>query len=336
MPKENNKDNIEIQNLSSDLLGDIDFQKFVLVFQKSIIWIVLIFIACTTIGYLYVRYTAPVYESSSILKLEIKNDVDALGIPGVQNRNASSNLSGELELIRSELIYDQVINILDELKISYFSKGNFKDEERFKNSFFTLDYNYIHPSILDQRLSLSIDDSKHFNLKYKIGDNTFEEKIKFDSPFKNEHLDIIINSKFDDISKLGQEEYYIVINSRESMINFFKENLTVQILNPSANTLKIIFRDPNPLKAKSVVDCINKVYLTNTLELKNQASKQTIDFLNEQLQKTEDKLVESESDLESFTEENKTSNISDVFVQNIEKIETLRLEIKEKNQKLVL
>lgn len=312
---------------SLDLFGDIDFQKFTLILQKSLIWIILILTLSALGSYLYIRYTVPVYESSSTLKLEMKNDVDALGIPGMRAPTNFNNLSGEIELLKSELIYEQVIEELGDLGISYYSKGRIKDEERFRNSLFTIDLKYIHPELKDRKIDIHVEDEKHCILKYSIRDKTYENRVTFGKPFRNNHFSMVIQRSFENKNDFDQDDFYVVVNSKSAMLSMIEENLVVRILNPTANTLNILYQDPNPLKAKAIVDCVNRVYLKNTLELKNQASKQTIDFLDEQLQRTEEKLVESERQLEAFVAENKTNSIRDIYAQSISQIKEIDREI---------
>ncbi|MEQ8360885.1 MAG: polysaccharide biosynthesis tyrosine autokinase [Cytophagales bacterium] len=326
----------ETQINNMELLGDIDFRRFLLILTKSLIWIVLLLLIAFAGSYIYLRYTIPIYESSSVLKLEIKSDVDALGISKLQNPTVSNNLSGEVELIKSELIHDQVIDQLDALKVSYMTEGTIKDDERFMTSFFEVQYNYLHPDLLDQKIEVKIIDEKNLRIYYKLFGDNYSEQLIFNKAFKNDHLEILITKKSDDLSDINQNQFYFIVNSHRSLVDMIKSNLFVQILNPSANTLKIIYRDPNPLKAKTIVDYINKVYLENTLELKNQASKQTIDFLNDQLNKTEDKLTQSEKELEAFVEENKTTDIDNIFTKRIEKIEKYREELRAENEKLII
>jgi capsular exopolysaccharide synthesis family protein len=317
----------KVQDRSLDLFGDIDFQKFRLIVQKSLIWIILIIAVSVLSSYLYIRYTVPIYESSSTLKLEMKNDVDALGIPGMQAPATFNNLSGEIELLKSDLIYEQVIEELGDLGISYYSKGRIKDEERFRNSLFEIDLKYIHPDLMDRKIDIQVEDERHCTLKYNLYGKSYENRITFEKPFKNDHFSMIMHRNFDSKNQFDQDDFYIVVNSKNALLSMIEENLVVRILNPTANTLNILYQDPNPLKAKAIVDCVNRVYLKNTLELKNQASKQTINFLNEQLQRTEEKLAESERQLEAFVAENKTNSIRDIYTQSLSQIKEIDKEI---------
>ncbi len=336
------KDNNEINKVNPsqmnnlELLGDIDFRRFLLILNKSILWILLLLIIAIAGSYSYLRYTIPIYESSSVLKLEMKSDVDALGISKFQNPTISNSLSGEVELIKSELIHELVIEKIDDLKVSYMTEGRIKDEERFMNSFFELKYKYIHPDLLDQKIEVEILDERNLTISYNFQGKNISERLIFNKAFKNKHLDIIIIKNSDDVSDINQNQFYLIVNSHRNLVEMIKNNLFVQILNPSANTLKIIYRDPNPLKAKTIVDYINMVYLQNTLELKNQASKQTIDFLEEQLNKTEEKLTFSEKEIEAFVEENKTTDIDNVFTKRLEQIEKYREELRIENEKLIV
>lgn len=330
-----NNQNIDPVNESSlDFFGDIDFQRLIVVVRKSIIWISLVLVLCISAAYVYLRYTPLVFESSSVLKLEIKSDVDALGIQGIPNAQLG-NLSGEIELIKSELIYDQVIKNLEDLKISYYSEGRIKDEERFMNSLFELKILNIDPALLDRRLDVDLKDQNKIVLSYEIAGKRYNEELRFGRKFKNDHLEIIPNRKQKNGEKIGQSEYYVIIHSQNALIDMLRKNLDVQVLNPKANTLKILYRDENPRKAMEIVKHINQVYLQNTLELKNQASKQTINFLDDQLKKTEEKLAESERKIEEFIEENKTVNVKDIYRENVGQMETIRNEIR-KNKELII
>jgi tyrosine-protein kinase Etk/Wzc len=81
----------------------IDFNKLRATIRENFIWIILIFIVTNTIAYLIIRYTKDLYESVSEIKLDVKNDATALGIPniGADELQNADLISGEIEIIRS-------------------------------------------------------------------------------------------------------------------------------------------------------------------------------------------------------------------------------------------
>ena len=94
-----------------------------------------------------------------------------------------------------------------------------------------------------------------------------------------------------------------------SLIKYLENNISVEPLNLTANTIRISFRDHNRFKARDLVNAIDTIYLRYTKETKNKANQQKIDFLDDQLLLTQSKLQDYESYFESFTIRNKTTNV---------------------------
>jgi uncharacterized protein involved in exopolysaccharide biosynthesis len=114
---------------------------------------------------MYLRYTSPVYESSSSIKLEIKQKANLLGISD-PTADGMANMSGRIELIRSKLIYDEVISAMD-LSMSYFAYGRsrIKNEERFLNSPFRVEAVRLSPAAYDKPFDLTIQDGSEFRTR---------------------------------------------------------------------------------------------------------------------------------------------------------------------------
>jgi tyrosine-protein kinase Etk/Wzc len=128
------------QEEEDTLLGGLDLIRLYHILKKNIFWLILIPMISLLGGYLYLRYTKPLYESSSSIKLEVKREANVLGLTGVNAvEDMSANLSGEIELIRSKLIYDEVIKRMD-MSVSYYAYGQILEEERYKNSPFTVKF----------------------------------------------------------------------------------------------------------------------------------------------------------------------------------------------------
>ena len=82
---------------------------------------------------------------------------------------------GEIELIKSNIIYDKVIQDLN-LHVSYYRMGNILNEELFKNNNFQIDtFEIINPAVYDQKIYLNFLNEKEYELNIKQGkkDNFF-------------------------------------------------------------------------------------------------------------------------------------------------------------------
>jgi len=98
---------------TSGNLENLDVDKLRILVRKNL-WIILaIFVASNLGAYLTLRWTKDVYESTSELKLDVKQDATALGIAQIvedQNRNL---VAGEIEQMRSKLFFGRVLDSLD-------------------------------------------------------------------------------------------------------------------------------------------------------------------------------------------------------------------------------
>src|SRR5690606_8992810 len=104
---------------------------------------------------------------------------------------------------------------------------------------------------------------------------------------------------------------FFVVNSPEVLMNYMLANLSVQPLNFNANTIRISFQDNNPLKASTIVNKIDSLYLYFSNEQKNQANSQKIVWLTNELNQIEEKMGQYETYFEDFILENKTNNLEE-------------------------
>lgn len=298
------------------MLDNLDVVKLKYVLRKSLIWIVMIFMLTIFIAYLYLRYTKPVYESSSKLKLDTKTQQLAADFSGASTFQKGENvrrLSGEIELLKSKIIYDEVIRKMD-LDVSYYFVGKVLYEEKYKTSPFYITYPQKGNSILyDQPISVKLLEQEKLQVLYK---QDGQEDIVIDTKFK----DTVVVKKFKfvihkrgNLSKELLGEYFFKVNSIEALNNYITERLSIEILNVEANTIGISFRDNNPFKAAEFVNTIDSVYLQTTIENKQKTHVQTINFIHEQINKTREGMDDAQGDIESFIRKEGTADPTSEF-----------------------
>ncbi len=315
----------ENQEEEKDFFSSLDFGKIWTIVKKSLIWVILIFLFSLTTAYFYLRYTRPIYESVSDLKLEVKNQ--ASNLINVQGLNSfESDLFGEVEFIRSEIIYDAVLNASD-LWVSYFAKGNILDTERYKSSPFKVKYKITNGVYYDFEFYIRILDKNEFELSYTIGDEEITAIYKFNEKISNPDFEFIITINPNYKSAVDDNiYYYFKVNSREKLLNFIKSNLKVTIINQAAKILNISFSDTEGTKARDIVNTIDSVYLRKTLEKKNQTNIQQLAYLDKKIKDIEVEIDEYESKIQKFVIDNKSKDISGKFEQSLGRIEELLIQ----------
>ncbi|MEQ8925069.1 MAG: polysaccharide biosynthesis tyrosine autokinase [Fulvivirga sp.] len=307
----------------------IDRDKAISVLRKSWMWILLIFFFTNVTAYLIVRYTKPLYESSSELKLDVETNATELGLTNIGENQNLNIISGEIELIKSKLFFNKVIDDFD-LEVFYFTEGDLLDDEKYLTSPFKVDFEVINEGAYDKKIRIEIIDSNSFKLTFaEEGSN---QVYQFGQVINTKNVSLVI-SKTPYFQSNNERYHYFIINSRSALISYIEENLSVVPLNLNANTIKISFQDHNATKARDLVNAVDSIYLNYTKEEKNLENKQKINWLNGELASIEQQLEGFESYFENFTIDNPTNDL-EAYLENtinyINQIDSQRYELSKK------
>ncbi len=297
---------MNVERTNNAQLEGIDIDKGLTVLGKSTIWILLIFLVTNLTAYLFIRWTKPLYESSSELKLDVETNASELGLTTLGENKNLNIISGEIELIRSKLFFNKVIESFD-MNVSYYTMGNVLDDEKYRTSPFEIDYDIKSNAIYDTKIYLEFIDSRSFRLRFN-GENDKGQVYKYGEPIVTDKIELIIYTT-NNFETNNEKHHYFIIHSREALISYLEQNLNVVPLNLNANTIKITFQDHNPSKARDLVNAIDSIYLSYSQEEKNLENIQKINWLNSELKNIEQQLEGFEDYFENFTIENKTSNL---------------------------
>jgi len=300
----------------------MDWIKLRSVIRRNWLWVALIFLSTNIGGYLYIRYTKPMYESNSELKLDVKSEATSLGLSPTSNSYNLDNLSGEIELINSRLFFNMVIETVD-IAVQYFTHGNILDDEKFKHSPFKVIYELKNGAFFNKPMDVTLLNQGEFELKYEWEKSMIEEKYNFDELIENEHFKMTISKTPHFNTDLLDEKFYFIINSHEALIRYLENFISVEPLNVNAHTIKISFKDHNKYKAHDLVNAIDTLYLRYTHLQKNQANENKIVYLNDQMAETEKILEKFEDYFENFTIDNKTVDLDQDVKKTLEYLNRL-------------
>ncbi|MGF1637386.1 MAG: GumC family protein [Cyclobacteriaceae bacterium] len=310
--------------------GQFSASKMLEVFRKTWYWMVLIILITTTIAYLKARWTRPLYQSNSVLQLDIKRDASVLGFRSFDEN--INNISREIEFIKSNLFFSQVAKIIDN-DINYYEYGNVLYDERYKGSPFHVYYSFNNNELYDRNIDVELNELSGGILKYEYGAEVFEQRFNFGDSVISPHATFVISRSASFDSQAINKRYFFRINSLQGFTRYLSENTVVQPLDFNARTITISFKDYNPLKARDILTAIDTLYIYFTQFEKNLANNQKIEFLNQQLSQTEEKLSELENYFENFTITNRTTDLNQNLGKTIlwlERLDSQRFEIEKK------
>jgi len=315
-------------NTNQTSLEGIDLNKLRVIIWKNISWIIAILLITNAVAFLIIRYTKDLYESSSEIKLDIKNEASELGFKTFapdEPQNADI-ISGEIEIIRSKLFLNKVLDSLN-LDVSYFSKGEVLNHELFTNTPFFISFNITNPKFFNSPFYLEEEKGNAYVLRWNESPTTLHGRFNESVSIDGITLTLRKNPHF---IKDQEIDFFFIINSRDALLANLTANLTAEPLNFYAKTIRIAFKDNNPNKANAIIHAIDNIYLTYSYEQKSLANKQKIDWLNNELHQIEMKMEGYEDYFKKFTLENKTNNLDEDLkktVASLNRVDSQRYEL---------
>jgi len=296
-----------------------------MVARRNWLWIALIFILVNSLVFLYLRYTKNVFESSSVIQLELKSNATGFGIRSIEDNSGVAALSGELEMIQSRLFLSRVADSLH-YRVSFYGIGRVLNEELFRNCPVRFQLHNTDHSMYDVPVNYAQMNERSFELTIESTGQKF--KGNFGEPLEINDLVLTLtpNPDFQRGSEVG---YYFTINSKEALTNYLASSLIVEPLNVNAKTIRIAFTDHNATKAREIVNKIDSLYLFYSNEQKNLENNQKIEWLTRELHQIEQRMEDYENYFETFTIRNKTNDLNEDLkrtIQGINSIDSQRYE----------
>lgn len=291
--------NQSVLNQGSSSDSGFNIEKLLLLLKRVWYWIPISVILFLGVAYYYLKYTKPVYQAQSLIKLELPKEPSELGLTNF-NSKQNEDLLGEVELIRSPLVANDVLSLLD-LNVSYFAIGELITTEIYKSSPFEIvifsDPNTV---LYDQLFYITFTSPYEFKLSneektiaesrtYRIGETIQFKGFKF-----------AIKTVENKGMMLDQMTYCFKVNSKGSLNDFLLSNVGVEIANSDARTIIISFKDNNRKKAIDIVDAYNQAYLKQSTQKEQKSQEQTLAYIDNQISETSNKLEEYEKGIENF------------------------------------
>jgi len=293
----------------TNLSHEFEFGLFLNIFRQSLPVLIGLFLAALIIAFTYLHFAEPVYSAST--KLQLGKSDQANQILNVGEYMADDQLSAELELLRSNLLIAETVKKMD-LGIRYYEEGEVRKSEHYRSSYYKVDIVGIKDSsIIGQDIYIDFEESGTFELT--LGATTY-------GPFSSgeeisiPQLDFVVLAMRPDAfnkSAYGNDSFF-VITSVNSLVPYFSKALSVSILNPTAKTILISTKDGNARLARDFAAQHAKTYLLYDTKRKEESAENILLFINSQLDTVSQNLRNAEFLLNSFKQEHKITNLSNI------------------------
>lgn len=319
-------------SLSANKGGDglTDIRKIAKLVLSHWYLFVISFILSLSTVWLYHRYTLPVYRASvtMLFKVDAERDLSRSVITEGFGLSAEmKSIENQRFIIRSHAMALRAVNRLD-FGLSYYSKGRVKDSEIYHPLPFVVDFDSIHPQILNTPIELSFQSDGSVQVSVSTEgaplhnflqstDVGYSGAVNFKKVVaKGERLQSPAFSFTVQPSDLGvwptSGEYYVRFNSHSSVATLYRSSLSVSPYSEGSSIIFISATGLQPKKLARFVQVLSEEIIKNNLERKNDMANRSINFIQHQLSVVSDTLLTIQQKLIDFRRSNKFMMPADV------------------------
>lgn len=312
-------------------------------------WFAASVLVCLIIAFIYLRYTAPVYNISASVLIQQKDSKGSLGglaggalgmLSGFGGISFSSGFDNEVEIMQSRTLLKKVVTDLGLYISTAQQRITGYNVPLYKNSPIQI---YISPeeatklkSNVKIKTTYTTEGKLITKIKFKLEDEKQEiEKIfdKFPAVFPTP-IGVLSFTKNDSLltemrkKESGDIQLITYINSPIETAKTFKENLTIEE-GKKTTIAQISLQDNDKQRAIDFVNYLVVCYNQDILDEKSKVVLKTSDFIRERMEVVNQELSTTESEIADFKQKSGLTNLSadaQLLLQESAKYEQLRVE----------
>jgi len=262
-------------------------------------WIALCLALSLTISLIYLRYITPQFTiNASIL---VRDDAkgaefgDTAFLESMGLSSVKSSVDNEVEILKSRTLMESVVEDL-RLNVRYFSTGRVKTTELYDKSPFKL--TLINPTNTHKTKTttfyLRLGKRNHYTLQ--SGGKSYHGIFKDTIAIPNGRITLARTSNLYSY----EDQYSIVIQDKEQLVDQYRKALTVSPTNKLVSTVNLSLDEVVPKKGEAILEKLLTNYFKASIEDKNRIADSTLAFINKNLAEVSAELRENEKAIETF------------------------------------
>ena len=291
---------------------NIDFKEIIRQYTSKWYWFLLSLIIFLCIGFLYNRYTVPMYDAQAKIKIETEgNNNPELAI--FQDLGAFQGqmnpIIDEIETIKSRSNFIEVVNKL-ELNTRIFKLGNILDSEIYNNAPFNLNFKESDSIVNQTGFSFYINLISDATFGYKRNEGEPYKENTFGSNISTPLGDLVITPSTEKINVFKGSEFRIVINPATVVADNYRRRIVINPIDRSSNILSVYLQDGIQRRAQDIINTLIAVYNENAISDKKEAADKTSNFIDARITEIYSNLYNVDQSAEEFKTDRGITDIS--------------------------
>lgn len=297
------------ENLYEDLYEEkeekIDYQAILAQYMYRWPWFVASLLICLVGAWLYLHYTAPVYNitASVVIKDEKKGGAGSFStLEDLGLMSSSQNIDNEIEVMRSKTL---VRNVVTELKLytTYLSKGSFNNSELYKSSPVLVGIPPHEADKLEEPavFEMTLTPHKQLEVKATIGEQEYTKHFNQLPAVLTTSAGTFSFILANDTAQISEPQTIIAtIASPIQTAKGYVKALNVEPTSKTTSIAVISLQSQNKQRGEDFINKLIEMYNRNANNDKNQVTEKTADFIDGRIEIINHELGNTEEELEAF------------------------------------
>jgi tyrosine-protein kinase Etk/Wzc len=277
-------------------------------------------------------------EYAAKMQLLLKNDetADITGSLYSAYYKAYSDITNQTRILTSYDLIEKAIKKVD-FDVSYFLVGRVKVTEDYHNSPFRIKPIKISSNFYEKTINIKILSRSKFLMTYELEKETISEEFNIGEEVITPNFVI----KFDFVQDFSDEtignfklaDYQIKFHSTGSLVNRYRSKLKVESIEYSS-ILEVKLTESVPARAIVFLDTLAKVYVDYLLENQLDVNKNTIKYIDKQLDYVGSIIDDIDNQLNEYRKDKSSLELNTKQEDYINELFSLDAKINNANMKL--
>ena len=301
---ENKNNNLEIEEIN---IKEILFKY--LAFWR---WFVVGAMLSLIVAYTYLRYSSDIYQTTAKIKI-LDNTKGGMKLPSdvaALFSNSKVNLDNEIEVLKSHRLLELVAKNLN-LETSYYTVGNIKTTELWKNRPFKVIWLDPKDSINTRKIKLEIElQPKGYKIisEENSSDRTYQYGQK--NKIKGQEFIIVLENN-GTFSKVSEDHYKVLRTPIDIILERLSNSIQLASTAKQSEVLSLELTGENKDKSEAIINEIIDKFNEDGVTDRQLVSQRTIDFVNERFVNLSGELDSIENQKKTFKTENNLSYLQE-------------------------
>lgn len=340
--------NIPVNNEQDELT--IDYQVLLHKCVKHWRWFAVSVMVCLILSFVYIRYTAPVYNISASVLIQQKDQKSSLGaalsggalgmLSGLGGISFSSSFDNEVEIMQSRTLFKKVVTDLGLYISTAQRRITGYNIPLYKTSPIQVYLSPKEATALENGVKVKTTYTPEGKLTAQIKFELEEEEQEIEKSFDklpavfSTPVGVLSFTKNDSLlTEMRKEEsgdirLITYINSPIEVAKAYKENLTIEG-GKKTTIAQVSLQDNDKQRAIDFINYLVVCYNQDILDEKSKVVLKTTDFIHERMEAVNQELSTTESEIADFKQKSGLTDLgtdAELLLKESAKYEQLRIE----------